>query len=163
MQKITNAEFIFNNRVNLISPSGKPVKGYGFIRDLQGYDITSLITDDKLHELGRATMGNPEQGISWLTVKNLTTPNSEMPIDFMPPLFKDFARSAKDGYFKHVATEAYNILINYLRKSHEEIKELRANARSQQSWDFHKIFGFSDKQNGEYNSYAFMNELYYKL
>ena len=155
--------FVFQNRVNLVAPDGKPCKGFGFIQDLKGYGIGTLITDDKLYELGNAHAEIHSDGIGWLIIKNLTTPQPEMPLDFMSPIFRDFAKKAKNGYFKHVATEAYNTLINYIRKNYPEVKELRADAKSQQSWNFHHKYGFSDNQFGEYNSYAFTNELFYRL
>lgn len=157
--------FLFQNRVNLIAPDGKPCKGFGFIQDLKGkgYGIGALITDDKLYELGNAHTEIHSDGIGWLIIKNLTTPQPQMLLTFMSPIFKDIARTRQDGYFKHVATEAYNTLINYIRKNHPEVKELRADAKSQQSWGFHRKYGFSDNQFGEYDSYAFSNELFYKL
>ena len=150
----------------VINPSGKQIQGHCMVYENPNtHTIKILVTDDEFYELGHISCylydaENKNFDCAWCVVENNTQPKPE---NSFGPIFANIARSPKDGHYKHVAKNAYDALIAYIKKYHPEIKELKANIVNEHSWGFHKKYGFTNKQDDEYDPYAHMNEVRYQI
>ena len=164
-KRIYDAGFRMYKPVDLINNKGEQIQGYSFVQEKPRLNIIKvLITDEEFKELGHVEcstiLNKGPYGGTWCTIVNSTEPNPETEIK---PIFNDIVKGTKTGRYKLVGTRAYDMLISYIKENHPEIKELKANIRNQHSWDFHKNYGFTNMQDDEYDMYARINEVKFKI
>ncbi len=128
-KELMNTRFkLQNDSVNLIN-NGENILGKAFIKESK-YRIESVITDEECKNiLGRA--------------------DASLKGDSVETCIYNYYK----GQIKHVGTEAYNNLFNYIRKNHPEIKKVKANVITEESFKFHTAYGFKiGNENLEFNN-----------
>ena len=173
LSKIKELGYKFHKNVNLISPKGEKINCKAFIKDELNTakdNLSILITDDRNIALGelhaRREYNNPN--IVLTSIRNYTEKYNILS-GFMDPFLP--ARSfEKDGKYKLVGTNAYKVLINYLKENYKDVVALRINARTSGSWDFHAKLGFTSipgakepAKIGDYDCYSLTNYMDYEL